>query len=159
MLSQLQRLGLETDGRYATDVELQFMTEYVRSFNLRVQTYQKLRAAETAIVQQVQAKMRRIDPALFYSGNEDVSGKWKRDTIRVLRYSAVALLLNDPDTLRDRLLFWMQTVMRAFGAQQSCNVTYEVMQEVVKQHLAANQANLFCSILELNRQLLGQIEQ
>jgi Phycobilisome protein len=155
MLSQLQRLGVEAEGRYATDSELQFISDYAQSFSLRVQTYQKLQASESAIIQQVQAKMQALDPTLFRSGNEDVSGKWKRDTIRVLRYSAVALLLDDPDTLRDRLLFWMQTIMRAFGAQRSCNVTYEVMQDVVKQHLLPNQANLFCPILELNRRSLG----
>jgi hypothetical protein len=155
MLSQLTRLSLETDGRYATDEELYFLSEYTGSYSLRLQTYQKLQTTETVIVQQVLAKLRSLDPALLRSSGEDVSGKWKRDTIRVLRYSAIAMLLNDSDTLQERLLFWMQTVMRAFAAQRSCNVTYEIMQEVVKQHLSPTQANLFCPILELNRRLLG----
>lgn len=155
MLSQLTRLSLETDGRYATDEELSFLSEYTRSYSLRLQTYQKLQAAETTIVQQVLAKLRSLDPSLLRSNGEDVSGKWKRDTIRVLRYSAIAMLLNDSDTLQERLLFWMQTVMRAFAAQRSCNVTYEIMQEVIKQHLSPTQASIFCPILELNRRLLG----
>ena len=85
-----------------------------------------------------------------------MSAKWKRDTFRVLRYSAVAMLVNDPDTLRERFLFWFQTIMKAFGAQKSCNATYEVMQQVVKQHLTPVQASLFCPILEINRQVLGK---
>jgi hypothetical protein len=155
VLNQLQRLSFEVDGRYATDAELQFMMEYIQSFQLRVQTYQRLQAAEAIIIQQVQAKMQTLDSTLFRNGSEDVSSKWNRDTVRVLRYSAVAMLLDDPDTLRDRLLFWMQTIMRAFGAQRSCNVTYEIMQDVVKQHLTPPQAGLFCPILELNRRSLG----
>ncbi|NJO48990.1 MAG: phycobilisome protein [Leptolyngbyaceae cyanobacterium RM2_2_4] len=155
MLSQLERLSLDIDGRYAADDELQFVNDYVQSFYLRVETYQKLQVAESTIVQQVQAQMRAIAPELLKNGNEDLSAKWKRDTIRVLRYSAVAMLLNDPDSLRDRLLVWMQTIMRAFGAQRSCDVTYRVMQEVVKQHLTPIQAELFCPILELNRRSLG----
>lgn len=155
MLSQLQRLSQEIDGRYATDTELQFLTEIAQTFHLRAQTYQKLQAVEAAIIQQVQAKMQALDPTLFRSGSEDITAKWRRDTLRVLRYSAIAMLLNDPDTLRDRLLFWMQTVMKAFGAQRSCNVTYEVMQDIVKQHLTPPQAKLFCPILELNRRSLG----
>jgi hypothetical protein len=64
--------------------------------------------------------------------------------------------VNDPETLCERLLFWFQTIMKAFNAQKSCNVTYEVMQEVVKQHLPPVQASVFCPILEINRQVLGK---
>jgi hypothetical protein len=155
MLSQLERLRAEVDGRYATDLELQFMQDYVTSFSLRIQTYVRLQSLENTIVQQVYSQMRSLDPSLFLSSGEDVSGKWKRDTLRVLRYSAVALLLNDPDSLQERLLFWMQTIMRAFGAERSCAVTYEVMQTVTAQHLSGAQASLFLPILELNRSSLG----
>ena len=155
MLSQLEKLSLNTDGRYASDEELQFVSDYMQSFSLRAQTYQKLQSVEAAIVQQVEEKMRSRDPNLFRSGNEDVSAKWKRDTLRVLRYSAVAMLMNDPETLCERFLFWFQTIMKAFSAQKSCNATYEVMQEVVKQHLTPVQASLFCPILEINRRTLS----
>lgn len=155
MLSQLEKLSLNTDGRYATDEELAFVNVYIQSFGMRAQTYQTLQLVEAAIVQQVEVKMRLLDPNLFRSGNEDVSAKWKRDTVRVLRYSAVAMLMNDPDTLRERFLFWFTTIMKAFGAQKSCNATYEVMQGVVKQHLTPIQVSLFCPILEINRQTLG----
>lgn len=155
MLSQLQKLSCETEGRYATDEELWFIVDYLRTYRLRLETYQKIQTMEATIVQQVYTKMRSSDPSLFMSGEEDVSGKWKRDTIRVLRYSAIAMLLNDSDMLRERLLFWMQSIMKAFGAQHSCRVTYEVMQDVVRQALPAEQARMLCPILEINRQLLG----
>ncbi|MBD1854427.1 MULTISPECIES: phycobilisome protein [Leptolyngbya] len=157
MLSQIQRLSQTTEGRYATDEELRFLAEYARSFELRVQTYQKLQASEAAIVQQVLAKMRAIDPTLLRNGSEDVTAKWKRDTLRVLRYSAVAMLLDDSETLRERFLFWFQTIMRAFNAQKSCGVTYTVMQEVVKQVLTPSEANLILPILEVNRRMLGTV--
>jgi hypothetical protein len=155
MLSQMQSLGQVVDGRYATDEELQFFSDYLQSFNLRLSAYARLQVAEATIVQQVQAKLQSLDPTLLQSGSEDVTGKWRRDTIRVLRYSAIAMLLNDADWLRDRLLYWMQTVMKAFGAQRSCDVTYQLMQDAVRQHLTPLEARLFCPILELNRTLLG----
>jgi len=157
MLSQIQRLSQETEGRYATDEELCFLAEYARSYELRVQAYQKLQAYEAAIVQQVQAKMKEIDPMLFRQGNEDLTNKWKRDTIRVLRYSAAAMLLNDPESLRERFLFWFQTIMRAFNAQKNCGVTYTVMQDVIKQLLNPTEANLILPILEVNRRMLGTV--
>jgi hypothetical protein len=155
MLSQMQYLGQVVDGRYATDEELQFISDYLQSFDLRLNTYARLQVVEATIVQQVQTKLRSLDPALLQNGSEDVTAKWRRDTIRVLRYSAIAMLLNDADWLRDRLLYWMQTVMKAFGAQRSCDITYRVMQDVVRQHLTPAEARLFCPILELNRVLLG----
>uniref|UniRef100_A0ACD5GTH8 Uncharacterized protein n=1 Tax=Desertifilum tharense IPPAS B-1220 TaxID=1781255 RepID=A0ACD5GTH8_9CYAN len=64
-------------------------------------------------------------------------------------------MLDDAELLRDRLLFWMQTVMKAFDAQRSCNVTYHVMQQVVQSLFPLDEASLLCPILELNRSLLG----
>ena len=157
MLSQLQKLSQDAEGRYATDAELQFIQEYLGSYALRLQTYQRLHELETTIVQQVYEKMRSREPGIFLNNAEEVSVKWKRDTIRVLRYSAIALLLDDPETLRERLLYWMQSIMKAFGAQHSCQLTYEVMQAVVKQCLTPPQATLFCSILEVNRRVLGLV--
>ncbi|HEY9750352.1 MAG TPA: hypothetical protein V6C63_16835 [Allocoleopsis sp.] len=155
MLSQIQYFSQAVDGRYATDEELQFLSDYLQSFDLRLSAYTRLQGAEATIIQQVQTKLRSLDPTLLQNGSEDLTAKWRRDTIRVLRYSAVAMLLNDADWLRDRLLYWMQTVMKAFGAQRSCDATYQLMQEVVRQHLTPPEAQLFCPILELNRALLG----
>lgn len=157
MLSQLQKLSCETDGRYATDEELEFLSEFGRSYYLRVETYQRLQTMEAIIVQQVLTKMQLLESSLFQGNNADLIAKWRRDTIRVLRYSAIAMLLNDPDSLRDRLLFWFRTIMKAFGAERNCNVTYAVMQDVVRHHLLPTQASLFCPILEMNRQILGAV--
>ncbi len=155
MLSQMERLRQEVDGRYASDEELKFFEEYVQSFPQRLSAYRRIQMTEAILIQQVQRKLRSQDPHLLRSGQQDVSGKWKRDTLRVLRYSALAMLINDPELLQESLLFWMQTVMRAFGAQRSCDVTYRLMQEVAQQHLPRTEAALFCPILELNRSVLG----
>ncbi|WAL58647.1 globin family protein [Thermocoleostomius sinensis] len=155
MLSQLDRLKFEVDGRYATDAELQFLVDYVQSFHLRSQTYIKLQELEAILVQQAYEKIRSDNPALFNYKNADIGAKWKQDTLRVLRYTAVAVLMNDPDTFKERFLLWFQTIMKAFGAQQTCDVTYQVLQTLVKQHFSLPQSQLICPILELTRQTLG----
>ncbi len=155
MLSQLDKLSRDIDGRYATDNELMFLMELNHSFMLRVQTYRRIQELETTLVQQVYTQIQALDPTLLTSGGEDISRKWKGDTIRCLRYAAIALLLNDMDSLRERFLFWYQTIMRAFGAQRSCDVTYQIMQEVARKTFTPPQAELLCPILELHRQILG----
>ncbi|KGF72047.1 phycobilisome protein [Neosynechococcus sphagnicola sy1] len=156
MLSQLEHLSRSTDGRYATDADLQFIADYVLSYELRLRTYTKLREREATIVQDVKGRIDTLHPQLFIRGNEDFTSKWQQDTIRVIRYTAIAMLLNDREALQEKFLFWFQTIMKAFKVQESCNITYQVMQEVVKKHFTPSEASLLCPILELNRNLLGQ---
>jgi Phycobilisome protein len=155
MLSQMQRLSLEAEGRYATDDELKFIPEYLKTYETRLQTYQKLQEIEAVVIQQTYDKMMAQDATMLQSGAADLSAKWKRDAIRTWRYSAVTLLIDDPETLRERFLFWYQTVMRAFGSQRASNVTYSIMQEVIKRHLSPQQMILIMPILELNRRMLS----
>jgi len=156
MLSQMKRLALETDGRYATDEELQFLVDYTRCCSTRIETYQRLQELEGAIVEEALTQLQATHPGLLSSHGDNIIDKWKRDTLRVLRFSAIAMLLDDPDTLQERFLLWFQTIMRAFNAQKSCDATYDAMQAVVKRHLTPLQTSLFCPILELNRQVLGK---
>lgn len=157
MLTQLERLSREIDGRYANDAELIFAIDYVRSFNLRVQTYQRLQELETTLIQQTYDRLQSLEPTVFNHDGTDLTHKWKQDTLRTLRYVAVAVLIDDPDAFQEQMLLWFQTVMRAFKAQRSCNLTYQVMQAVVKQNLTSPQADLVCPLLELCRQKLGLV--
>jgi hypothetical protein len=155
MLSQFKRLTLDTDGRYASDLELRFIEDYCKTYRLRLSIYQKLQVSEQKIVQQVQAKLRAIDPSLLIHGQQDLTSKWKRDTIRVLRYSAITVLTDDSATFQERLLLWFQTIMRAFGAQRSCEMTYVVMQEVMQDYFTVDEYSYIAPILDLNRTALG----
>jgi Phycobilisome protein len=158
MLTQLERLSCEVDGRYASDAELQFLTDYVQSFDLRVQTYQKLQELEGTIVNQAYAKMKATDPSLFVGPNrEDLVRKCHFDMVTGLRAVALTVLFSDPEALQERLLFWLQTMMRALGKERTCNVMYSVLQDVVKQQLSPAQSNLVCPILEMTRRSLGTV--
>ncbi|MEM8611348.1 MAG: phycobilisome protein [Cyanobacteria bacterium P01_H01_bin.105] len=156
MLSQLQILVREVDGRYATDTELMFLQDYLKTARLRFSAYQKLQKAEKDIIQQVKHKLKIADPHLLVRGKVDLSVKWHRDTVRVLRYCAHALLVSDEEGLEETFLLWFQSIMRSFKAQHSCDITYKVMQDVVRQHLTPQEAELFCPILAQARLLLGQ---
>jgi hypothetical protein len=155
MLSKLQQLGINADGRYASDTELQFMDTYINSFDLRVEAYLRIKEVEKEIVETVLKKLRISYPKLLLLKGEDLQGKWKQDTLRVLRHSAMTVLLDDTELLRQQFLYWFQTIMQAFGAQEVCNITYLIMQDVVKNLLPKNVADLLCPILEINRDLLG----
>ena len=155
MLSKLQQLGTDADGRFASDDELQFMDTYISSFDGRIDAYQKIKASEREIVEMVLSRLQASYPTLLMARGEDIKAKWKQDTFRVLRHSAMTVLLDDPELLRQQFLYWFQTIMQAFGAQEACNVTYAIMQDVVREILPSDIADLLCPILEMNRSLLG----
>lgn len=155
MLSQCEGLSRGTEGRYATDAELDFFLSYVESYPQRLSLYQKLQNIEADIVNAVHDRLMADHPHLLKSRKRNISVKWKRDTLRTIRMSAMAILLDDPATLQDRYLLWFQTVMGAFKAQKSCDMTYSIMQEVIEDILDPAECNLLLPILELNRTALG----
>ncbi|WOD40701.1 phycobilisome protein [Nodosilinea sp. E11] len=157
MLTKVEALVHATDGRYASDQELMFFQSYLSSVGPRLRAYQKIQKAEQQIIAQVMAKLNAQKPSIFLVGGQDLTAKWQRDTVRVLRYSAIALLLDDPERFKEGLLMWFQTIMRAFGAQESCNLTYTAMQEVIAQHLNTEELRMFLPILELSRVTLGEL--
>lgn len=156
MLSQLARLSVEADGRYAAQSELQFLKDYFQSLNLRLSAYKKIQAAEKEIIRDVETKILSSNPTLFRLGSQDVTAKWRLDTVRVLRHSAAALLIDDRDRLRDRLLVWFQTILDSFQAKKSAEVTFEIMQDVIQRYLTAEEASLFVPILEMNRTIFSK---
>ncbi|NET54453.1 MAG: phycobilisome protein [Merismopedia sp. SIO2A8] len=155
MLNQCNLLIQKTEGRYATDAELVFMIHYFKSYPQRLSLYQKLQTLEQSIVQAVYEQMKDKHPHLLQSGTQNISGKWKRDTMRTIKYAAIALLLDDPATFQERYLLWFQSIMVAFKSQKSCEVTYSIMQEVIQKLLSAEDFALFSPILELTRTALG----
>lgn len=155
MLSQLDRLSVNADGRYASDEELLFLREYLQSARLRFQLYQKLQKLEVQVVQTVLERLKAEDPTLLQVGGQDLTAKWQRDTVRTLRYIAASLLINDTEIFKERMLLWFQTIMRSFQTQRSCEATYRVMQAVIKRYLSAEEAELVCPILELSRSMLS----
>lgn len=156
MLSELQTLIREVDGRYATDTELQFLQNYLQTARLRFSAYQKIQKAEKEIIQQVKQKLKASHPQLLRRGKVDFSAKWQRDTVRGLRFCAHALLVADEEGLKENFLLWFQSVMRSFKAQPSCDMTYKTMQDIVRQYLTPQEAEIFCPILAQARLLLGQ---
>lgn len=155
MLSQLESLRVHGDGRYATDAELKFLQQYLQTVRLRFALYQKIQRLEPQLVQEVLAQLQREDASLLTVGNKDLTAKWQRDTVRTLRHGATALLLNDPDLFKERMLLWFQTIMRSFRAERSCEATYRTMQAVVKRYLTPEEAGLFCPILEMSRSMFA----
>lgn len=156
MLKKLEALNLSAEGRYAADMELQFFYTYLPTMAMRFRAYQKIQAAEKAIIQQVLTEMMAIDENLLRHNGDDMTAKWQRDTVRVLRYAALALLTDDTALFKERFLIWFGSIMGAFQAQRSCAATYTMMQKVIQQYLTPQEAALFLPIWQLCQEVVSE---
>jgi hypothetical protein len=176
MLTQLNRLSVAVDGRYASDRELKFIEDYLESVEQRIETYQKIGDNQEQIVHQTkmlaglslefeQAGDREIKE-ISQSSVQNFEQLWQemsafdreictRDMPNVLRCMAAAMLIDDLDLLRDGMLLWYETIVRSFGFKHFSAVTYKVIQDAVRAHLSPEEAALIMPALQLNHSLLS----
>jgi hypothetical protein len=157
MLKQLANLTIDADGRYATDAELKFIHNYLNSVKQRVEIYEKIRDSEEAIVEKVKSerKMFHEVPGNFsHLTREQKEEFCTRDLKSVMRCSAAAILLEEPDRLREALLLWYCTIVRAFNYLEQTQLTYQVLEKVMKTHFTPEEVKLATPILRLNHTIL-----
>lgn len=154
MLSQLKRLSLEADGRYATDAELAFLKSYGQTVRQRISGYEKIRDAEDTIMDAAEAQLMEIDSQVFHQGAQDFTDTCRRDRKNTLRHASAAMLFNDLDRLRDGLLLWQQTIVRAIKAEQPSTITWQEIPGVLREHLSAEEMDLMMPALHLTQALL-----
>ncbi|MFM2429730.1 MAG: hypothetical protein RLZZ511_943 [Cyanobacteriota bacterium] len=154
MLNQLAKLGLESEGRYATTAELQFLKYYMTTLDQRISAYEKIRDAEFQIMAAATAQARASNPAIFMRGEQDLTSMAQRDCSLVLRCAAAALLIDDLDRLRDSLLLWHQTIIKAVKTDHISQAMWKVLPDVVKQYLSPEEATIVMPVLQLNQALL-----
>lgn len=154
MFKQLTRLSIDADGRYATDDELKFLDDYLDTVETRISAYETIRENEEQIIYRWEAAKRGIKQDVFHMGDRDVSEICRRDMTNIFRCSATAILFNDLDRLREGLLIWYQTIVRAFKYDKYTNITYAVIQETIKEFLKPEEVELMLPALKLNHTIL-----
>lgn len=148
MLQQIRQLTLDADGRYASDAELSFFNDYLKTARLRFTLYQKIQKLEPQLVQQMVQRFRITRPDLLRLNGQDQTAKCERDMRLILRNAAAALLSDDAEILKDRTLVWFQVMMRSFKTQEAFEAGNQIIQAVLKQTLTPEEATLFCPLLE-----------
>lgn len=155
MLNQLNQLSLAAEGRYATEQELQLLKDYFPTVSVRLSAYQKLRDREAEIVEKLETRMREKQPNIFKIGSNDVTAMYQRDTKIVLRIAMAAMLIEDLDRLRENILLWQRTIVKAFQVQHIAALTHTTMPEIVEQFLTLEEYAVIQPILILNQTVLA----
>lgn len=155
MLTQLSHLSIAADGRYATAEELQFLKDYLHTTDQRIQAYKTVRDNEAFLLEELQNQVKSVSGSLLLKGSRDVSSFFKRDQKNVLRVGTAAMLFNDLDFLREGLLLWHRTILKAFSVEQPSQVACQVWPTVFTKYLSTDEYKVMAPAVGLIRAILG----
>jgi Phycobilisome protein len=144
MDTALQSLIYAADDHYLSDADLDRFHKDVHSLAERIEAYETLRDRELAILQ----------PAADYLSEEFPNADPKlleRSVIHwlnILRYSSMAMLLNNAEFLSQRILEWMPDIVQAYQLQDIEKALYRCLQAQLKSSLSPEQLGLIKPYLE-----------
>ena len=156
MLTLIENVLDRADGSYIAPEDLQNLDRAIANWQQRRQTYDLIQAKENVILEQVMRQVQVASAELSAKLSGDRINKCNHDMAVVLRYSATAMLLQDEELLKDRLLYWMQNVMAALQKQRINDFLYKALLKSVRDNLPPENANLILPYLAIAHQWLSQ---
>lgn len=150
MHPELRTLLYDAEVSYLQTPELDNFKAIVASLEERLDTYECLRDQEIAIFQPV-ADQLLLD---FSSENPKVVEQALKHWLSVMRYCAMAMLLNNPEFLQYRLLEWLTDIVQAHQMESLENHLYELLQANLHKLLTVQQLALVQPFLEQARTTL-----
>ncbi|WP_055076938.1 phycocyanin [Pseudanabaena sp. 'Roaring Creek'] len=154
MITLLENVLDRADGSYINPEDLRTLDRAIASWQQRRQTYDLIQAKENAIVAQVLQQIQATAPDIAAKVTVDGGSKCQRDMALVLRYCATAMLLQDEELLKDRLLYWMQNIMLALKNQRVNDFVYRALQKAVMENLPKENAALLLPYIAIAHQWL-----
>ncbi|UZQ53033.1 hypothetical protein OOK60_10925 [Trichothermofontia sichuanensis B231] len=131
MHPQIEALLDQAENRYLKPEELVLLDKYVNSLPDRLETYRRLRDQEVTIMQQavdqVQIEMPQVSTV-------DLERSIK-NTLLVVRYCAMSMLLDDVTFIQERLLGWLSRNVQVYNTQAIDRALYRHLEKALTQAL------------------------
>lgn len=131
MNETIQSLLYDADERYLKAGDIVAFKNYTSSLSQRLETYELLRDKEIVIFQPIANQLLTSFP----DQQKDLERSLK-NWLAVLRYCAMAMLLNNPEFLERRLLEWLTDIVRVHQIQAIDTALYKALQKQLPQLLA-----------------------
>jgi hypothetical protein len=152
MITLLENVLKRADGAYVNAQDFQLLDRVLSSWQVRKQVYNSVEQKETEIINHAVSAMRNGDR--FVSKPMDNLGvdRCQRDMTLGLRCCALAMLLQDEELLKDRVLYWQQNI---FLAMQLNYQGYKFLGQAIKAQLPSKQAELITPYLKMADEMMG----
>jgi hypothetical protein len=138
MVPKIQELINQAQDRYLASDELGLMESYISSLPDRLKLYKLIRDREITILQAVADSVPSELPSIT---DEDLE-TGVRNLILVMRYSSMAMLLNDENFLKERLLNWLEGIMSMRDMRRLNETLYKLLNQELRQQLSPTQLTL-----------------
>lgn len=129
---RLQQTIIDADGRYLTSDELRPLETYFETYQKRLEVYQQISQHSNALVLAALKKFARVHPDVIQKSGK----RCQFDMTQVLRYIALSILLDDEFMFQEKMMFWLDTMLRAHRKQEVCAKAYHYLQEVIQETMS-----------------------
>jgi hypothetical protein len=158
---ELMSLFTTVEGRFLNDEEL---AEYIRvlpNAKLRADVARIMRTREQEVVEQVVDHIFRDYP--FEKFHPLARVKAIRDIRTVAAYTMLAMLMDDPRWLRDKLLLWLRTILQAFRfpdkEAQARKVAFGGQEDSTVKQLKPEQRAIYATYSKLKSRFLEELDE
>jgi hypothetical protein len=152
---ELRTLLYDAAGKYLQAAELDRLRVVASSLQARLETYQALRDREITLFQPIADKLLEAFP----SENPKLLERALKHWLAVMRYCAMAMLLDNPDFLEHRLLEWLTDIVKTHQMEAIESSLYELLQANLNHELSEPQMALVQPFLEQTRATLLGAEE
>jgi hypothetical protein len=136
MTQVLDTLKAQTLVRYPNAAENAEIQSFAQSIPERLQALREIEAKEAVLAQAAAQWMLQNYPNM--RAYPDAESKTIRDVVYILRHCAQAMLRNDTLFLRNKLLYWLKTILDSFGFEKGLLVgTYRELDAICRRELQA----------------------
>jgi hypothetical protein len=151
MITLLENVLERADGNYVSPEDLQLLDKALASWKGRKAAYNALQDKESDIISMAVTSMRKGDR--FEAKPMDTLGveRCQRDMTLGLRCCALAMLLQDEEMLKDRVLYWQQNIFRAMQLNYH---GYKFLWQAIKSELPGEQAVFFSPYMKLAHEMM-----
>lgn len=143
----------DAEGRYLASEEIDQISDYVASLDRRIAAMQAVQAAEQRILDDaLERTFQQLPKTKSYGG--EFRDKASRDVGLVLRYCTMAMVRDDEKLLKDKLLYWLRTILQSFFSRKYMDVTYRELASSCERHLDQAHVQLLAPYLKLTHEIL-----
>ncbi len=144
MQSDIQAILYKAEEHYLQKPEIIDFQNSIASLAQRLETYECLRDQEIKIFQPIAEELVRVYP----EENPKLLEKALKHWLAIMRYSAMAMLLNNPEYLQRQILEWLTEMVQAHQMQAVENTIYDLLRSRLEKVLSQQQLVLLHPFLE-----------
>lgn len=149
----LRQIELQPERSYLTPQEIGSLGRYVSSLSDRIRAYRQLREWEINLIQELVDRL----PVTVQKNTEALEQSIKQ-TILILRYAALGMLVDDVNLGRRRLKQWLPTMVEVYQTRPIDVLLHRSLNQQLPRLLTDSQFALLQPALESAQQLLEMID-